>query len=586
MSLSLSDWILLDGPTTGYAQAVIHGAVDVGRWVRLACERHIRDLGREDIWFDMEAADEFFRYCRYLRHYKGPMKGQRIELDEWQQFIFGNVYGWKQCSFDGTTYTHTDLWRFHYVYIEVPRKNGKTTIAAAGASYDCAMVEDTGAEVYCLATKEDQAKLLYNDVQAFISRSAELEDEFEVLQGRSTIYAKGSDRTSFIKPLGSNSDRLDGLNPLAAYCDELHQWPDADLWNVIEDAFGARTNWHMIAITTAGHNKEGICYQERDNLIDILEQREIRDDKFGVIFTVDDEDKENWMNEEVWFKANPGLGKGKQLEYMRSLATKALQMPSKINAFKNKQLDIWTDVAEAWLRWDDWVKCKKKYSWADLKGKKCKAAMDLARVNDLSAVAYWFPIQPGIEKPHLLVDFYHPQENLRERIENDKVPYDTWAEQGWLKLTPGNTTDFEFIKHDILERAEYFVVEELAYDRHFAGEIVNNLALEGLELVDFGMGFVSMGAPTAEMERQIVAGEMHHNDNPVLNWNAANTVVRHDPAGNIKPDKELSRKRIDGVVAAIMALGRQIAKDQKRRKSPYGKRGMRSLGGPDENDNS
>lgn len=581
MSLTLQDWVLLEGHTTGYAQAVLHDVVPACRWVKLAAQRHLDDLQRDDVWFDELAAEEFFRYCRHLSHYKGPMKGQRIELDEWQKFVFGSVYGWKKCSWNGTTWDRINLWRFHYIYIEIPRKNGKTTIGAACASYDASMVEDTGAEVYCLATKEDQAKILFNDIQAFISRSPELQDEFEILTGRNSIFTRGSDRTSFIKALGANSDRLDGLNPFSALCDELHEWPDSKLWDVIEDAFGARVNWHMIAITTAGHNKEGICYQERDNLIDILEGRVIRDDKFGVIYTVDDEDKENWADERVWWKANPALGRGKQLEYMRSLAVKAQQMPSKINSFKNKQLDIWTDVAEAWLKWDDWTACEIVYDWKKVARKRCKAAMDLARVNDLSAVAYWFPIQPGLDKPHLLVDFFHPREGLRERIENDKVPYDVWAEQGHLQLTPGNTTDFEFIKASILERAEQVIIDELAYDRHFAGEIVNNLALEGIELVDFGMGFVSMGAPTAEFERMVIAKEMVHNGNPVLDWCASNVVVRHDPAGNIKPDKELSKKRIDGIVAGIMALGRQIAKDQKRKKSPYGKRGMRSVGSDD-----
>jgi phage terminase large subunit-like protein len=578
MTDKVLDLILAGCRCTSYAQAVVDGRIHACRWVKLSCERHLRDLERDDVWFDQIAADKFYNYCTYLKHYKGPMRGLRIELSDWQCFVFGSVYGWKQILRG----QKTDQWRFHYVYIEVPRKNGKSTIAAACASYDCNMVEDTGAEVYLAATKEEQAKIVYNDVQAFIKGSAELSQEFEILAGRSTIYTISSERTSFIKPLGSNSEKLDGLNPISVVCDEVHEFKDTKLWDVLEDAFGARDNWHMIAITTAGYNKEGICWQERENLIDILEQRVDRDDKFGVIYTVDEDMKEEWTLEEQWFIANPELGKGKQLDYMQSIAQKAEQMPSKINSFKNKQLNIWTDVAECWLKYDSWKACALTFDWEKVRGKKCKAGMDLARVNDLSAVAYWFPVQPGLDKPHLLVDFYHPEDNLRERQDNDKVPYDLWVERGYITATPGNTTDFAFIKHDILKRATMVDIEELAYDRHFGGEIVNALQEEEVNLVEFGMGYVSMGAPTAELERMVVAMEFHHNNNPVLNWNAANVVVRRDPAGNIKPDKDLSQKRIDGIVATIMAVGRQMNKEHTKKKSPYGKRGMRVLTSDDE----
>jgi phage terminase large subunit-like protein len=573
------DLIISGCATTTYAQAVADGRIKACRWVRLACERHLRDLERDDdVWFDPRGAEKFFNYCSYLRHYKGPMRGQRIELDEWQKFVFGCVYGWKR-KIGGE---QTENWRFHYVYIEVPRKNGKSTIAAACASYDCNMVDDTGAEVYLTATKEEQARIVYNDVLAFVKGSPELADEVEILAGRSQIFAKSSNRTSFIKPLGGNSEKQDGLNPLSVIADEVHEWPDDSLWNVLEDAFGARVNWHMIAITTAGYNKEGICWQERANLLDILEQRVERDDKFGIIYTVDEDKKEEWTDEEQWYIANPALGRGKQYDYMASIAQKAEQTPSKINSFKNKQLNIWTDAAECWLRYDDWKACGTVFDEEILRGKKCKAGMDLARVNDLSAVAYWFPIQEGLTKPHLIVDFYHPEDNLRERQDNDKVPYDLWVDQGHILATPGNTTDFKFILHDILTRARMFRIEEMAYDRHFAGEIVNSLQEEDVNLVEFGMGFVSMGAPTAELERMVIAREFYHQNHPVLNWNASNAVVSRDPAGNIKPDKKLSQKRIDGITATVMAVGRQMANDQDKPKTPYSKRGLRTIGGDDD----
>lgn len=556
-----------------YAFGVLMNEIPSCKYVKLAAQRFIDDLKRDDIWFDEKAAQQFFTYTTFLHHYKGPLAGTPIHLELWEQFFFGQLYGFKQIV-DGVK---TQLWRFHDAYLEVPRKNGKTTIAAAAASYDCEYMEKTGAEVYCLATKEEQAKILYNDVQAYIYQSEDLKELFEILTGRNTIYSRRSGRTSFIKPLGSNSERLDGLNPFSAVCDELHEWPDRKLLDVIEDAFGARINYHIIKITTAGYNKQGVCFTERKHGIDILEGRIIKDDKLVMIYTVDDEDKDNWMEESVWFKANPNLGTGKQLAYMRSKAEKAMQIPSELTTFLNKQLNIWTDVLEAWLKWDTWVSCRRQYNRNDLLGKKCVAAVDLAKVRDLSAVAYFFPVQPGLEVPHVLVDFYCPEESVKNRSEREKLPYDVWVREGWVTQTQGNTTDFAFIQAGILKAAEDFDLQEVAFDRFMAGEIINNLMDEGLEITDFGMGFVSMGPPTAELERLLTCKGIAHNGNPVLDWMSSNVVTRKDPAGNIKPDKEASSEKIDGIVAIIMALGRTMATREPNKKSPYEKRGLRTL---------
>lgn len=562
-------------PTHQYAHDVVSGKRDVCKWVRLACKRHLKDLLRTDIWFDEQAADRFFKWSEIMRHYKGPEKGKPIVLDDWQKFIYGNAYGWKKVLNGGKT----NLWRFNYIYVEIPRKNGKTTMAGVSASYDCAAVEDTGAEVYCLATKEEQARLLYNDIAAFISGSPDLQEVFEILHGRNTIYSQQSNRTSFVKPLSADDKTHDGLNPIAAYCDEVHAWPDRKLWDVTEDAFGARANWHMVAITTSGSNRQGICYLEREHLTDILEERIVADNKFGVIYTVDDDEKTRWMDEKVWYKANPALGKGKMLQYMIDQAAKVKQMPSKKNTFLNKQLDIWTDVAEAWLEYEVWAKRSAEFGWGLMKGLSCTGGMDLARVGDLSATAYWFPPQQnGHTKHRLLVNFFLPELLMTERMERDKLPYDLWAEQGFIQLTPGNTTDFNFIKADILAKAKMYNLQSFGFDRHFGGEIVNDLTNEGLEMTEFGMGFVSMGSPSAEFERQIVAGEIEHNNNPVLNAHASVVAISKDPAGNIKPDKLASVKRIDGIVAAIIARGVGMAPSDKKKPSVYLKRGIRTIG--------
>ena len=559
--MSLSDY------TTDYAKSVVGGQQPACRFVKLACQRHLDDLERDwDYHFDVEAANKFFRFCKYLKHYKGEKRGEVFDLEPWQMFIYGSIYGWLDKSGN---------WRFKTAYIEVPRKNGKTTMSGAGACYDSAIAAKSGSEVYCVATKEAQAKLLFNDCLAYVNQSEELKAIYSCVLN--SLFVNGTARTSFIKPLGSDSHRLDGLNPLAVYADELHAWTKRSLWDVMEDAFGARKQYHMIAITTAGYDRHGICWEERNHLVRILERQIEADNKFGIIYTVDEDKQGDWDDPEVWAMANPNLGVGKELEYMKQQVEKVKQVPSKLNTFLNKQLNIWTDVEQAWIATDDWNSCASQITERDLLGKYCYGGMDLARVNDLSACAYYFPAQEGLENNTVLVDFFIPNANLRERIDRDRVPYDLWSESDALTLTEGNTTDWDFIKHSIMERNGQFDIREFGYDRHFAGELVSSLEKDGREMKGFGMGFLSMASPTAEFERQVVGREIRHLNSPILNWNVANTIVVADPAGNLKPDKARSIDRIDGTVAVLIALGMHLNQKADKKPKPYKERGLRML---------
>ena len=554
-------------PTTDYARSVASGDVIACRYVKLACKRHLEDLEKD--WgyhFDPELAEKFFRFCKYLKHYKGEKRGEVFDLEPWQMFVYGNIYGWVDAQ---------DNWRYKTAYIEVPRKNGKTTMSGAGACYDSAISARSGAEVYCVATKEAQAKLLFNDCLAYVNQSQELKNIFSSVLN--SLFVRGTARTSFIKPLGSDSHRLDGLNPLSVYADELHAWTKRSLWDVMEDAFGARKQYHMIAITTAGYDRHGICWEEREHLVRILEKQVDSDNKFGIIYTVDDDRQNDWDDPDIWEMANPNLGVGKEREYMRQQVEKVKQVPSKLNTFLNKQLNIWTDVQQAWIATEDWNECIATVSEQDLKGKYCYGGMDLARVNDLSACAYYFPIQDGLEKSAILVDFFIPNANLRERIDRDRVPYDLWSEREDLILTEGNTTDWDFIRHSIMQRNSEFIIKEFGYDRHFAGELVSSLEKEGRAMQGFGMGFLSMASPTAEFERQVIGREIEHFNSPILNWNISNTIVATDPAGNLKPDKAKSIDRIDGTVAVLIALGMFLNQKADMTPNPYKDRGLRIL---------
>ena len=559
-------------PTTEYAQKIVDGEIASCRYVKLACQRHLNDLKRDD-WdyvFKPELADRFFRFCKYLRHYKGEKSGERFELMEWQKFVYGNLYGWVD---------QDDNFRFKYSYLEVPRKNGKSFMASAIACFDSALLDREGTEVYCLATKEDQAKIVINDARNVIKHSPEVNNIFEMLVGRSTLFIKDSNRTSFIKPLASDSRNLDGLNPVTAICDELHQWRKRELWDVMEDAFGARRNWHMIAITTAGYDKTGVCYQEREHLVKILEGQIECDDKFGVIYTVDKEDFENWSEPRVWEIANPSLYQAKEIDFMHSQVQKVKQVPTRLNSFLNKQLNIWTDTDEAWLNFQDWEACRGEINIDNLIGKECYAGMDLARVSDFSACAYYFPVQDGLQKSHVICDFFLPDYEIDIRSIKDQVPYQLWADDGNLILTNGKTTNWDFLKDSILQRNGQFKIKGFGYDRHFAGELVQALERENVEMRKFGMGFYSMANPTAELERQIIAQELVHEGCPILNWNISNVVVSRDPAGNMKPDKMRAKQKIDGAVACIIALGVSMRDEEKEEEkiNPYEDRGLRVI---------
>ena len=557
--------------TTSYAERVVSGEILACTYVKQSCQRHLNDLERKD-WkyvFKPELADKFFKFCKYLRHYKGSKAGESFELMDWQKFVYGSLYGWVD---------QENNFRFKYSYLEVPRKNGKSFMASAIACYDATLLGREGVEVYCLATKEDQAKIVINDARNIIKHSPEINNIFEMLIGRSTLFIKDSNRTSFIKPLASDSRNLDGLNPVTAICDELHQWRKRELWDVMEDAFGARKNWHMIGITTAGYDQSNICWLERQHLVKILEGQIECDDKFGIIYTVDKEDWDNWHEKRVWEIANPSLYEAKEIEFMESQVQKVKQVPTRLNSFLNKQLNIWTDVDEIWLNYNDWSDCKSNIDINKLIDKECYAGMDLARVSDFSACAYYFPKQDGLDKNHVIVDFFLPDFEIDLRAIKDQVPYKLWSDEGNLILTNGKTTNWDFLKDSILERNGQFKIKSFGYDRHFAGELVQALEKENVQMQKFGMGFYSMANPTAEFERQVVANEIVHSDCPILNWNISNVVVSRDPAGNMKPDKMRAKQKIDGAVACIIALGVKLRDEEEEEKvNPYEERGLRMI---------
>lgn len=569
----------------GYVDDVLSGRVTVGRWVRLACERHRRDLadgGERGLHFDERAARLVVAFFGVVRHGKGEWAGKPIRLEPWQQMILWILFGWKRA--DGRR-------RFRTGYVEVPRKNGKTLLAAGIGCYLLVADGEAGAEIYSAATTREQARLSHGDAVRMVRQSPELGRELGIFKDNLHCL-----RTfSKFEPLSADYNSLDGLNVHGAICDELHAWRSRELWDVLETATGARRQPLLLAITTAGGERVGVCWQWHDYVEKILSGVVADDSVFGVIYGLDEGD--DWRDERNWWKANPNLGVSKDVDNMREMAKRAGEIPAQLNAFLTKHLNVWTRGTSRWMSPESWQRNGHVPAGLDLggvraidrpglvqghfervlTGRLAFGGLDLSSNTDITAWVLVFP-GAGDEPVWILPRFFIPADNIEERVRHDRVPYDVWLRQGVVFATPGNVVDMEFVMAQIFRDAERFKIREVAFDRWGAMQIQTKLMEHGGDkwLVQFGQGFASMSPPMKFLEGLVLGGKLGHGGNPVLGWMMDNVVAVNDPAGNIKPDKQRSREKIDGVVALIMALDR-MSRHGFGRESVYAKRGLRVL---------
>lgn len=533
---------------TAYARSVVAGEVPACKWVRLACERHLRDIASGRWYWDVAAAEKAIAFLRLLRHYKGEYAGKPFEPLPWQCFTVGSLFGWRQLE--------SNLRRFRYSLVLVPRKNGKTFLGAGvGLCLLCGDGEPA-AEVYSVATKEDQARLLWNDGKQMIRFSPGAGEVFR----RTVSEIRHEDSASFWKPLGSDSETLDGLNPHGVLADELHAWKDRRLWDIMDSALGARRQPLVFAISTEGDVRDGIFDEQVKLAQSVLQDEALASgagaNVFALLFTIDDDDDP--MDEATWFKANPNLGCGKSLEYMRDQAAKAKLSPGKLRDFLTKQLDVrQAKDANGWLSVERWDACSSVQltpadAFARLSGLDVSGGLDLARAGDMTAAAFSARTSDG--KVMTAWKYWLPEEGLRERCLRDGAPYDEWARRGWITLTPGNVTDFRVVESDIAELCLQFNVSALHFDPMGAYDLAMRLRDDhGVNVVEFRQTFGNFALPCREFERMVEGAMIDHGGNPVAQYNVANAVARTGPSGNVMPDKGRSRKRIDGLVAAIMA---------------------------------
>ena len=556
---------IVDKDVQSYIDGVESGTITTCRWVQLAVARHLKDLETcesRGLYFDPEAAKIKLEFFNLLKHSKGKWAGEPFKLEPWQKFIIWVLFGWKNLK--GTR-------RFRIAYEEVARKNGKSTKAAGIGLAGLVMDAEQGAEIYSAATKMEQAKIIHKEAKRMVKSSPALQNYLRVFQNS---IAMDSTNSSF-EPLGADAKTLDGLNPHLATIDEFHAHKSSEIWDVLRSAMGSRTQPMLFAITTAGYNIHGICHDQHDYAIKVLEGLIEDDTFFAIIYTLDEED--DWKDETKWIKANPNLNITVDLKDMRNMCKKAQNAPVELNNFLCKKLNIWTTQQHKYFNMDKWRACNGTIDITTLLGKKCYKAIDMSTKIDITADVMLFELGDG--KIFALPRFYCPKDTAIERSKADNVPYLKWAEQGYLTLTDGNVVDNDYIELQIAKDFKDYQVEMMAYDPWNFEKIRQDLIKMGLpekKIVEFRQTLQNMTAPTKDLSSLVISGKLVHNNNPILTWMAENTAVWTDPNENVRPAKNKSAERIDGIVATVMARGLMLTRPAAKI-SVYETRGIISI---------
>jgi phage terminase large subunit-like protein len=521
------------------------------------------------VGFNAKKADDAVKFYKtFLTHTKGKWARQPFILPPWQEKIIREVFG---------TVKPNGLRQYSTCYIEIPKKNGKTEIAAGVALTVLSLDEEPGCEVYSAASTRDQASICFRVAAQMVRQNSDLLDTFEIHRSTKTLSVK-DDPECFYRAISADADIQDGINPQAAVFDELHRQKNRDLWDVIKFGMDTREQPLLFGITTAGIVGESpLCEELHDYALQVLKGTFKDPSFYAVIYGLDQ--KEDWTFEGEperrrgkivlapatgWYKANPALGNFLSLSRVRQACEEAKRIPAKQNAFRRLRLNQWTNQASVWIPHREWQPCGEPFDTNQLAGKTCYAGLDLSTNLDITAFIKVFPEEEWFK---VLCDFWLPEEDLHERALHDMVPYDVWVAQGFVRLTPGNVIDYDFIEDVIKKQSDIYEIKEIGYDRWNASAIVTRLIDYGLKMVPIAQGFASLSSPSKELQRLVMTRLLRHGGNPVLAWMADCCSVKQDFKDNIlpvKPDRKKSSKRIDGVVALIMALDRAIRNEGQR----------------------
>lgn len=596
-----------------YAKDVLTGTIVAGKLVKLACKRFIVDLKdghRRGLRFDVNSAQQAVDFFGFCKHYKGELGGTVIKLEPWQVFILSNIFGWKIRQGDGT-----ERRRFSEAYIEVARKNGKSTFIAGIGLYMLLCDNEPGAEVYTAATTKDQAKIVFDAACAMRKASPFLKSRITSYRNNLCVLSD----MSKMEPLSSDDNTKDGLNVSCGILDELHAHAHRGMFKQLREGMKSRRQPLLLSITTAGSNRDGICWERRDMCERILTGTasvQLGDHIFGYIACLDD--PEEWQDEKMWIKANPNLGISVKTHQLRETANEAKVKPTVRNEFLQKHCNIWTTSDVVWMPMDKWDECchfangpddvspmqLRLNALAKLKGRACVAGLDLSSKNDLTCLVLLFAdmlpeevedkdangvpvrlpdgtIRTKIMTPQgdeqyvrIIPFFFMPADNVDLRVKQDRVDYDIYVREGWIETTPGNGVDYAYIKNKIMWALDEFFVTKVAYDPWNSHQLNTELKNAGVPMEECRQGFRTISDPMKDLLNLAVGGKIEHYRNPVLKWNVGNTQCETDPAGNIKPSKGKSKEKIDGTVASIMAIWAFNQAPEAIRPSIYEKRGI------------
>lgn len=513
-------------------------------------------------YYDKEYADFAVAFIESLCHTKGTWAGKPFELMDWQEQIIRDLFGILKSN---------GYRQFNTAYIEIPKKNSKSELAAAVALLLTCGDGEQRAEVYGAAADRQQTSIAFDVAADMVRMCPALNKRVKILASQKRLIYEPTN--SFYQVLSAEAYSKHGFNVHGVVFDELHSQPNRKLYDVLTKGSGdARMQPLFFLITTAGTDTHSICYEVHQKAQDIIDGRKIDPTFYPVIYGADD--TEDWTNPKVWKKCNPSLGETIGIDKVKTACESAKQNPGEENSFRQLRLNQWVKQAVRWMPMDKWDKCAFAVNEDDLRGRVCYGGLDLSSTTDITAFVLVFPPLDEEDKYIILPYFWIPEDTLDLRVKRDHVPYDVWERQEYLQTTEGNVVHYGYIEKFIEQLGKRFNIREIAFDRWGAVQMVQNLEGMGFTVVPFGQGFKDMSPPTKELMKLTLEQKIAHGGHPVLRWNMDNIFIRTDPAGNIKADKEKSTEKIDGAIATIMALDRAIRCENDTSESVYSSRGI------------
>lgn len=562
-----------------YARAVVAREVVTNRYVRLACERHLRDLetgAERGLRFNrLAAALDVDFFARFLRLEDGSKDGAPFLLADWQAFVVGSLAGWEAWDADSGRWVK----RFRDAYVETGKGSGKTPLAAGIGLRGITMPGVAAPEVYSAATARDQSMILWTDAERMLGRSPALQKHIRAMARALVAPAKNGT----FKPVSSEARNLHGHRVFRGLIDELHAHPNADVIDALRAGTKGQQDALIFRITNSGFDRRSVCWADHEYSVRILEGQLDDESWFAFVCGLDmcDEHRpsgrpedgcpgcDQWTDERVWVKANPNIGVSLPLRYLREMVTQAKGKPAIAATVKRLCFCIWTEGSGKWLDAHRFAQLGPDQPAGPVplgSGRSCWAGLDLASTRDVTAAAFVAPRSTCDAAGHtaedgtalcydLRVEFWLPEDNMRDRVDRDHVPYDVWAADGWIHLTPGNVTDYQAIRVRLLElRDGGLNIRGIGNDRWNATQLAIELGQDGFEMYPVDQGITTLNAPSKRLESDIARGMIHHDGNPVMRWMVGNAAAHIDATGNIKPSRQASSEKIDGVAAWVDAL--------------------------------